>query len=114
MDAHTSFFENKYFMTVGTYEGDRSRLKESLFELFVAIGRVDERLGAHLRTWIKGKMRFNPDDWKPEEDKDLDPDYTKSMRGKLMGYWYLKQLGNLVGFLHKWQTRGKRPMGLGH
>ena len=66
--------EDKYFNRVKPFSGD-SRKKDEIdyrtliFDLIVAIGKIDGELGKELKTLLGKSIR---DDWDPREDPDVD------------------------------------------
>ena len=90
------------------YWGDRSKFKEFLFELFVAIGRVESKLGVHRRNWIKNKRAVNPEEWNPKYDKDLDQEFYEKYSGELYGLLVSKASGEAKGILMQLAESGER------
>ena len=103
--------EDKYFPTVMTFNGERNKFKEFLFELFVAIGRVDEKLGGLLRKWTKNKKGTDPEMWKAEEDNDLDLELYRKYSGELYGLLVSKTSGEPRCILTQMVDSGEKACG---
>ena len=74
--------EEKYFRRVVVFEADFARFRGWLFDLNVAIGRVDKELAGELERLLKITEQ---DKWKPEEDRFLRRDLYDKYKIELYG-----------------------------
>ena len=90
------------FDHIGTFEGDSAKYKAFLFDLLVAIGRVDKALEDGIRGFLKYHKDKNeaPEDWRGgSTSSGLDRGLWEAYRGELYGILVSKTSGKAKGIM---------------
>ena len=74
--------EERHFRKMDTFDGDKSKFRHWVFDLGVAIGRVDRRLADELERLV---IREKEDKWDPVLDPEVDRELYEKYTGEVYG-----------------------------
>ena len=97
--------EERHFRTMEKFEGDKSKFRHWVFDLGVAIGRVDRKLADELERLV---IRVKEEKWDPVLDSEVDQELYEKYTGEIYGV-----LCSLTGGEAKTLVRGIMDTGFG-